>query len=29
MMRALMVNPGYKRDRGPVNFFGFRVHAEL
>jgi hypothetical protein len=24
-----MANPGYNRDRGPVNFVGFRVHAEL
>ena len=24
-----LVNPGYNRDRGPANFVGFRVHAEL
>lgn len=24
-----MTNPGYNRDRGPANFFGFRVHAEI
>lgn len=24
-----VVNPGYNRDRGPANFLGFRVHAEL
>ena len=22
-------NPGYNRDRGPANFVGFRIHAEL
>jgi hypothetical protein len=24
-----MINPGYNRDRGPADFFGFRVHAEI
>jgi high affinity Mn2+ porin len=24
-----IVNPGYNRDRGPVNVFSFRLHAEL
>lgn len=24
-----MVNPGYNRDRGPVDFLGFRLHGEL
>ncbi|HUN69186.1 MAG TPA: carbohydrate porin [Burkholderiales bacterium] len=24
-----MANPGYNRDRGPVDFLGFRLHAEL
>jgi high affinity Mn2+ porin len=24
-----IANPGYNRDRGPANFVGFRVHAEL
>ncbi len=24
-----VTNPGYNRDRGPANFFGFRVHAEI
>jgi high affinity Mn2+ porin len=24
-----IANPGYNRDRGPVNFLGFRVHAEI
>ena len=24
-----IANPGYNRDRGPANFLGFRVHAEL
>lgn len=24
-----LANPGYNRDRGPANFVGFRVHAEL
>ena len=22
-------NPGYNRDRGPVNYFGFRIHADF
>ncbi len=22
-------NPGYNADRGPANFFGLRLHAEL
>jgi high affinity Mn2+ porin len=22
-------NPGYNRDRGPVNYFGFRLHADF
>ena len=25
----LMVNPAYNRDRGPVNIFGLRLHAEF
>jgi hypothetical protein len=24
-----VANPGYNRDRGPANFLGFRIHAEL
>ena len=24
-----ITNPGYNRDRGPANFVGFRVHAEI
>jgi high affinity Mn2+ porin len=24
-----IANPGYNRDRGPANFFGLRVHAEI
>jgi hypothetical protein len=24
-----VTNPGYNRDRGPANFIGFRMHAEL
>jgi carbohydrate-selective porin OprB len=24
-----IVNPGYNRDRGPVNVFGLRLHAEI
>ena len=24
-----IVHPGYNRDRGPVNFFGLRLHAEI
>jgi high affinity Mn2+ porin len=24
-----LANPGYNRDRGPANFVGFRMHAEL
>ena len=24
-----MLNPGYNRDRGPVNVFGFRFHVEI
>ncbi|TMH95144.1 MAG: carbohydrate porin [Betaproteobacteria bacterium] len=24
-----IANPGYNRDRGPADFFGFRLHAEL
>ncbi|HTP61955.1 MAG TPA: carbohydrate porin, partial [Burkholderiales bacterium] len=23
------VNPGYNRDRGPANFVGLRLHAEI
>ena len=25
----LVVNPAYNRDRGPVNVFGLRLHAEF
>lgn len=24
-----VVNPAYNRDRGPVNIFGLRLHAEF
>jgi carbohydrate-selective porin OprB len=24
-----VINPGYNRDRGPVNLLGLRVHAEI